>query len=121
MKKIQINGKEVELDLDKVCLDFYLEEEKGNLVKIDFEKLLGTVSNLSHDNINESFKQYLEYLSRWKTDAPRKRFNRQCRLNGMTVLTTDELFDRHPDGEQIIDNLENTGNVSSYLLKTLYP
>jgi hypothetical protein len=118
MKTFKINEKEIEL-ADKTYLDFYLDAEKGVLAKIDFSLFLESVQ-AGEIPIDENLKKYLEYLERWTTDAPRKRFNRKCRLDGMTVLTTDELFDKQPDGEQVIDDLENTGIFAKYLLEKLY-
>src|ERR1035437_4236608 len=100
MKKFKINEKEIELS-DKTFFHFYLKGTDGMLVTINFDTMLTSVQS-GKTPVDKMFEEYLHYLSRWVTDAPRKRFNRKCRLDGMIVLTTDELFDTQPDGEQII-------------------
>lgn len=117
MKKFKINETEIEFDETKRYLDYYLDSDQGVLSQIDFNAFLESLQS-GKVPADEHLKTYLEYLQRWVLDAPRKRFNRQCRLDGMTVLTTDELF-TEDTGEQTINDLENTGILASYLLQTL--
>ena len=68
---------------------------------------------------DEKLRKYFADLERRVVAAPQKRFNRNLRKSGYTVLTTDELFERDK-GDEIIDALENTWKIAQELLAILY-
>lgn len=118
MKEYNINNKKIELDTEKTYLDFYWEGNQPQLVNINLEKMLEAFQS-QQIPLDEETKDYMAYLSRWKEDAPRKRGKRMLRKQGFTVLTTDYLFEED-GGEEIIDNLENTGVFAAYFLEQVY-
>lgn len=119
MKTYNINGKQIELDESKEHLDFYLVEGEGKLPTILFDKLLEAVE-AKKVAIDNQLKEYLTHLTRWTTEAPRKRHFRKMRKDGMIVVSGEQFFDAD-GGEEIIDNLERTGVLSTMLLKEFYP
>ncbi|HII71229.1 TPA: hypothetical protein HA265_00560 [Candidatus Woesearchaeota archaeon] len=118
MKKFSIDGKTVEIDDQKTYLDFYIRDGEPALVSID---LVGMLMGMEEGNVpvDDGLREYMEYLERWATDAPRKRFYRGLRAEGVTVLSGEYFFDGE-GGEKIIDNLENTGRFAEYFLQELY-
>ncbi len=118
MKTFYINGITIELDETKTYLDFYLIKGEPQLKSIDFEKMLQYASE-DKLKIDAEFKTLLEYLKRWTVEAPRKRGYRQMKRDGMIVLSGEYFFE-NDEGEEIINNLENTGILTEYLLEKLY-
>lgn len=118
MKYFSIRGKSIILEEDKKYLDFYLEETKQIISEIDFDALLGSIEK-GDTECDEKFRRFLSHLQRWVVEAPRKRGYRQMRKDGFTVLSDEQFFDEE-GGEEIIDNLENTGKLAKYLLKELF-
>lgn len=119
MKNYTIMFNEIEFDESKTYMDYYREKGKGVLVILDLEYILDKLVTREIP-VDNTLKKHMEYLSRWTIDAPRKRINRKFRLDGITVLTTDELFENFEDGEEIIDNLENSGKFAEYFLREVY-
>jgi hypothetical protein len=117
--KYNIQGKEIELDTGKTYMDFYKEGRKTYLNIINLEDMLNWIQSgkISVDNNLENFMQYLQ---RWTIDAPRKRILRDMKKSGITIITTDELFEDNEKGNEIINNLENMGLFADYFLKTIY-
>lgn len=118
MKEYEINGKKIELDTDKKYMDFYWHNNRGNLSQINLEGLLEAIQS-GEIPIDDKLKENMKYLQRWETDAPRKRNLRELRKSGVIVLTTDALFEEDA-GEEIINNLENTGIFAAYFLREIY-
>ena len=118
MKSYEINGTTIELDPNKVYFDYFVEDKKQNLVEIKLEKMLEKMQ-LGKIKIDENLQNYFVYLKRWETEAPRKRNLRQMRLEGIVVLTSDNLFEG-TRGLEIIKGLENTGIFAEYFLKKMY-
>jgi hypothetical protein len=119
MAKYNINGKEIELDTNKTYFDFYLEGEgHGCLVQVNLEGMLESLES-NKMPVDDHLKDYMDYLQRWKTDAPRKRTLREMRKSGITVIITNNLFEED-GGEEIINNLENTGAFADYFLREVY-
>jgi len=110
MKTYQIADKPFEFDDSKKYFDFYLTDRKPNLVEVNWDALL---SRLQDGSIqwDEATTQFVKDLTRWVNEAPRKRFYRKMRLDGMTVVSTEYFFEEE-GGEEIIDNFENTGKVA---------
>jgi len=119
MVEYLINGKKIELDNNKKYMDFYWKGRRGHLSEINLEGMLGAIQS-GQIPIDETLKEHMQYLQRWKTEAPRKRGLREMKNKGMNVLTTDALFEEN-GGEEIINNLENTGLFADYFLKEIYP
>ncbi len=117
MQKYDISGKLIDFDETKTYLDFFIDENQPQLVSIDFQRML-TALQSRQIIADDEFKDYMDYLKRWTTDAPRKRFYRKLRKDGVTTLSGEYFFDED-GGEQIIDNLENTGKFADYLCKQL--
>lgn len=113
-----INGKKIELDTNKIFLDFYWQNRQGQLVQINLEEVLGAIQS-GKLPVDDDLKEQMRYLRRWETDAPRKRSLREMRRSGMHVMTSDALFEQD-GGEEIIDNLENTGVFAAYFLREVY-
>ena len=111
MKKV-INNVEFEFDESLTYLDFYLSNKKPNLVELDIIKLVNHFSNF----ITENDKEYLLYLSRWVIEAPRKRMYRNMKLEGHSIISSEYFFEIE-NGDQIIDQLENTGKLAASILK----
>ena len=117
-REYDINCVKIELDTSKTFLDFYWHDKKGQLSQLNLEKLLDSIQS-GDIPIDEHLKKYMIYLKRWKVDAPRKRGLRKMRKEGFNVMTSDALFEED-GGEEIIDNLENTGIFAAYFLKKVY-
>ncbi len=118
MAEYVVDGKTIELDNSKTYLDFFRQDRKGQLVEIDLELMLTAIQS-GELAVDDSLKEHMKYLKRWEIDAPRKRNLREMRRSGVTVATTDALFEQD-GGEEIIDNLENTGVFAAYFLKEVY-
>lgn len=118
MKTFRVAMNDVQFDDSKKYFDFYKVEGEPVLVEID---LVGMLEKIVAREIpvDTELKSHMQYLSRWTTEAPRKRASRMMRRVGMIVVTTDVLFEED-GGEAIIDNLENTGNFAEYFLKEVY-
>lgn len=108
----------VEFDDSKNYLDFFIHVGHPTLATINFGDMLRALS-LGEIPIDEEFKNYLIYLERWTREAPRKRFYRELKLRGVTVLC-DECWFEEEDGTQIINDLENTGLFAKYLLNIFF-
>lgn len=110
---------DVQFDETKKYFDFYLLKGQPQLVEIELE---GTLEKLTKGElaVDSDFKDYLMYLSRWTVEAPRKKGLRKMRLEGIQVLTSEVLFDEEETGEEIINNLENTGKFAEYFLEEVY-
>jgi hypothetical protein len=118
MKLYKIGKKEIEFDPAKEYLDFYIEKGKQQLVSINLEALLTSVES-GTTPIDDNLQQYMLYLQRWVTDAPRKKQYRQMRKDGFTVISGEQFFDEE-GGDKIINDLENTGKFAEYFLKQVY-
>ena len=118
MAKYEINGQKIELDTNKVYLDFYWQGREANLIQINLEEVLGAIQS-GEIPFDDNLKGYMQYLQRWETDAPRKRSLREMSRRGIMVGTADALFEQD-GGEEIIDNLENTGVFAAYFLREVY-
>lgn len=110
---------DVQLDETKKYYDFYRVKGQPQLVEINLQSMLEKLAN-GELPVDSDFKEHLQYLARWTVEAPRKRSLRKMRLEGINVITTDALFEEEKDGEQIIENLENTGKFAEYFLKEVY-
>ncbi len=122
MKEYRINGKVVQFDSTKSYMDFsFMGGPAGRrpvTTSIDLEKLLAAIQD-GQVPVDSSLREWMTYLTHWKLNAPIKRAKREWRRAGMTVLTTDCLFEED-GGEKIIDALENTGVFASYFLNQVY-
>ena len=119
MKTYTINNKQIKFDDTKTYHDFWIENDnRGVLSTINFDMLLKAIET-NKIQADDKFKGLLKHLSRWTTEAPRKRGYRKLRKEGFTILTAEHFFDED-GGDKIIDNLENTGHLADYLLKALY-
>ena|SRR3989344_4580151 len=119
MADFLIEGKRIELDTSKTYLDFYWHGiQEGQLVQIDLERMVGAIQS-GELPVDNCLREHMQYLRRWEKDAPRKRGLREMRRGGMSVLTTDDLFEEE-GGEKIIDDLENTGVFAAYFLREVY-
>lgn len=118
MADFEINGKPVFLDTGKEFMDFYFQGGKGNLVPLNLEGMLKSIQS-GATPVDENLKEYMTYLKRWVTDAPRKRVLRQMRLEGFRVITSDALFEAS-GGDKIIDSLEYTGVFAAQFLREVY-
>ncbi|MBP7061468.1 hypothetical protein KA037_00130 [Patescibacteria group bacterium] len=105
MRTFNIGEKIVEIDDTKEYLDFYREEGEPKLVSLDIVKLLMSLE--SQEMSTSDIKAELDHLKRRVIEAPRKKWKRDMRKEGFTVITTDELFEAD-GGEEIIQKLENT-------------
>lgn len=118
MNNYKIGNKEIEFDSKKEYLDFYIENNKQRLIKIDLGSLLMSIES-GKIPLDKRLQDYMTYLQRWTTDAPRKKQYRQMRKEGFKVLSNEQFFDEE-GGDKIIDNLENTGKFADYFLKQIY-
>lgn len=110
---------DVPFDETKKYCDFYLLGGKPQLVELDLEELLGKLAK-GEVAVDSKLQTHMQYLARWTVEAPRKRNLRKMRLDGIVVLTGEVLFDGEENGEEIINNLENTGKFAEYFLKEVY-
>jgi hypothetical protein len=117
MRTFNIGEKIVEIDDTKEYLDFYREEGEPKLVSLDIVKLLMSLE--SQEMSTSDIKAELDHLKRRVIEAPRKKWKRDMRKEGFTVITTDELFEAD-GGEEIIQKLENTWKIAQQLLEVLY-
>lgn len=118
VKEYQIKDKTIKFDEKKNYLDFYIANGKPTLVSVDLEAMLKEMES-GQIQVDENLKGFMEYLQRWKTEAPRKRFYRNLRKEGVAVLSSEVFFDDE-GGHKIIDKLENTGKFADYFLKKVY-
>lgn len=109
----------VSLDPSKTYLDFYLEDGQPKLVQIDFGKFLKSIEDGTVNTSEVTFVNYMRYLERWTHDAPRKRFYRKARKEGLMVVLSGEYFFEEDGGEEIIDNLENTGKLAEQIIAAM--
>lgn len=118
MKTYKINKKNIIIDDKKTYMDFVVVNDEPKLIVIDF---LGILEKIESGDLitNDSFKEFLTLLTRWVNDAPRKRFYRNMIREGCNVLSTDQFF-IDDNGEEIINNLENTGKLCEYLLHNIF-
>ena len=115
-RSFKIGEKNIQIDETKEYLDFYREEWIPKLVSLDIVKLLTALG--TGEAAFSNVKSELELLKRWVIEAPRKKWKRDMRKSGITVITSDELFEED-GGEEIIQKLENTWKIAEYLLQTL--
>lgn len=115
MKEFIIDGKTIQFDDQKEYYDHFRE---GTAV-IDFGSML---TNLERGELDISgLKEWLLPQTRWITEAHRKRFYRTLTMNNPhVVVMSGENFFVEEGGDEIIDNLENTGKFTRYLLRTLF-
>jgi hypothetical protein len=115
MKTFQINGKPFEYNEELEYLDFYLEDRKPNLMQVNWPVLLERLENgtLLWD---EGMQKFVHDMSRWVNEAPRKRFYRKMKREGMVVICTEYFFEQD-GGDKIIDGLENCGVVAAALCR----
>ena len=118
MDEYEIGNKKIELDTSKTYLDFYWENGQGQIVQVKLDGLLGAIQS-GEIPVDDDLKKHMQYLRRWETDAPRKRVLRDARRQGMNIMPSDALFEQD-GGEEIIDNLENTGVFAAYFLREVY-
>lgn len=118
MTEYKIGGKKIELDTDKMYMDFFWEDNQPTLINLNLEGLLEDVQS-GELPLDAYLIKQMEYFKRWILDAPRKRALREFRRKGIPVITTDALFEQD-GGDKIIDNLENTGLFAAYFLSELY-
>ncbi len=116
MKKYNINGIEITLDISKSYLDFYIESGAQRLIQVNLEGMLNDVQKGKYP-INE-FKQYMGFLKRWAFDAPRKKLLKKLKQEGYNVTDSQQLFEMQ-DGDYILDSLENTGKFAEYFLSSI--
>lgn len=114
----KIDNKNIELDSTKTYLDFYICNNEQKLVSLDLESLLKSIES-GKILVDNKLQNYMTYLQRWTTDAPRKKYYRQMRKEGFTILSCEQFFEEE-GGDKIIDNLENTGKFADYFLKQVY-
>jgi len=118
MKLYKITTEEVEFDPTKTYLDFYIADGKQKLVEINLEQILSSLQS-GKIQVDNKLQQYMTYLQRWTIEAPRKRGYRQLRKDGFTILSGEQFFDGE-GGDEIINNLENTGKFADYFLQKIY-
>ena len=111
-----IEGKSITLDTSKKYYDFFIDDSGKCLVRINFEGLLSEWEK--NGDPDKSFYKQISFLTRWVTEAPRKRGYREMCMEGFHVLSSDEFFD-YEGGDQVIDALENTGQLCLYIISTL--
>lgn len=115
MRTFQLNGKPFEFNEELEYYDFFLTDRQPNLVVVNWPVLL---EKLQSGEIlwDEATQKFVFDMSRWVNEAPRKRFYRNMRREGMTVISTEYFFEAD-GGEKIIDALENCGVVASALCR----
>jgi hypothetical protein len=118
MRIFTIKGKEVTLDESKVYLDFFKEEDQPQLVQLN---VVGMLEMLQARPINDDDINYFAYLERWNLDAPRKKFYRNLRRTGVTVLSDEYFFEDHENSDEILNNLQNTGTFAKEVLEIIAP
>lgn len=106
-----LNNKVIDVEDGFDYLDFYLENGQPQLVKIKWDQLLALLE--SDPSQWSDVEELVRHLSRWVNEAPRKRMYRQMILDGFSVLTTEIFFDKHPEGFEIIEALERTGELAA--------
>jgi hypothetical protein len=115
--KIKIKGIEIEYDEE---IEFYDYLSDKGLITIDFKEKLSILDKSKGNKHKNNFKKELIRLTRWISEAPRKRSIREIsKVKFITVATTENLF-KGEKGGKIIDNLEKTGKFAQYLLRKLY-
>lgn len=119
-KKYIVKGKEIEIDTCKNYYDFYILNEEKQLLTLDFEKVVNTINIRDKISVDCIIKE-LELLTRWITDAPRKRYYRNLRKDGGNVLSTEEFFSSVSDekAEEMFTGFENSGKMAKLLLEIL--
>jgi hypothetical protein len=115
MKTFQINGKPFEFNEELQCLDFFLTDRKPNLVEVKWALLLEKLQDGSFQ-WDEATQTFVHDMSRWVHEAPRKRFYRNMKRDGMVVICTEYFFEED-GGDKIIDGLENCGVVAAALCR----
>lgn len=118
MKYFKINNKKVEFDETKTYLDFFLVHGKKGIYEVKFDGMLSELES-GKISLDENLKKELYLLRRWTKEAPRKRFYRELKLKGMNVVSGEEFF-VFDKGEEIINNLENTGKFADYFICTMF-
>lgn len=89
-----------------------------NLVEVPFAQVLEA---LAHGIGIGVFENDLVLLDRWVGEAPRKRFYRELKLDGVTVVSGEYWFEDRADGAEIIDSLENSGQLARRILEAFLP
>ena len=116
MIEFTIQGTFVEFNENKEYYDYF--GDRG-VVRVRFQELLEKLSSeeLSLDGIED----WLLPMTRWLTEAPRKRFYRamQKDCQKFHILSGEQWF-LEEGGEEIIDKLENTGKLAQMLLRTIF-
>jgi hypothetical protein len=114
MKIFRLNEQDVEIDETLTYAEFFVNDGKPNFFKFDLIKLL---TEMEAGNIEfKNAKKELKLLSRWVKEAPRKRFFRKEKQDGMPVLSTEYFFEDIDEGEEMINMLENSGRAAVKIL-----
>lgn len=108
MKIYQLSGKPFEFDESLEYFDFYLENQKPQLMSLNWDAFLSKCEEVPP---SVDVLKLIQDLSRWINEAPRKRFYREMKLSGTVVLSSEYFFEED-GGNKIIDGLENTGKVA---------
>jgi hypothetical protein len=121
MQTYLIRGKKVEFDDSKRYLDFQVKTDTQErfLTVVDWPTVLQRMQRGDWSLDDPDFVDFLRFMERWVDDGPRKRRYREAVRAGFFCLTREYFFEDHPEGEQIINDLENTGLFARYLLVTL--
>ena len=106
--------REIEFDETLKYADFYLDDGKPGFDIYDMPTLL---TKLGAPPLDQDWPEFFQYLARWVRDAPRKRFYREMKLKGYTVLSGEFFFEDQEDGEERIDWLENSGKLAVRVLE----
>lgn len=109
-----LNGQVIEIDENLPYAEFFVNDGKPNFHQFDLIRLLKEME--SGDVEFDKAKKELKLLSRWVTEAPRKRTYRNMKLEGMTVVSSEYFFDEEEKGEEMIDMLENSGHAAVKIL-----
>jgi hypothetical protein len=128
MKTFTIGGKTFEFDDSKTYRDYTVERTPAGLVgRLETVALGRMFADLESGRLpfGPPFLLHLHLLSRWKTDAPRKRTYRNVILGQrrgdpeftkLPRVLSDEQFFLDEGGDKIIDDLESTGQVATQFL-----
>lgn len=115
MTTYQLADKPFDFNEELEYFDFFLTNREPNLVQVNWGILL---EKLQDGSIpwDDATRQFVYDLSRWVNEAPRKRFYRNMRREGMAVISTEYFFEAD-GGEKVIDALENSGVVAAALCR----
>jgi hypothetical protein len=115
MRAFKLNGKLVTVDDTLKYADFYLEDGQPTMGEVDW---LSMLSDLESGKIcwDEDVADTIRMISRWIHQAPRKRFYRNLKREGVMVLSTEYFFEEE-GGDKFIDAFENSGHVAAAVLR----